>query len=154
MSCRANRVNCRARRQRGVGLVEVLIAVLVLAIGLLGLAGMQMRTLRDNQSASERGVAVMLTHSIIESMRADRTSAGNDQFDIALTAADPTGTTFREQAIATWRTSLRSALGSAAKGGIDCVNTSNVIKCTVDVQWDDSHATGGTTLDLVTEVQL
>jgi type IV pilus assembly protein PilE len=44
------------RRQHGVGLIEVLIAVVILAIGLLGLAGLQMHTLRDNESAFERGM--------------------------------------------------------------------------------------------------
>ncbi len=109
----------RCRRQRGVGLIEVLVAVLVMAIGLLGLAGLQIRTLRDNESASQRGVAVMQTHSIIDAMRADRTKATTDGYDIALADATPTGSTFRDLAIASWRTSLEDALGSAATGAID-----------------------------------
>ena len=72
--------------QRGVGIIEILVAVLVLSIGLLGLAGLQMRTLRDNESALERGVAVFETHAIADAMRADRVNAIDHSFDIALTA--------------------------------------------------------------------
>ena len=41
--------------QRGVGLIEVLIAVLVLSFGMLGMVGLQTWSLRNNQSALERG---------------------------------------------------------------------------------------------------
>src|SRR5690349_11510858 len=82
--------------QRGVGLIEVLVAVVVLAIGLLGVAGLQLRTLRDNESAYERGMAVVETHSIVDAMRADRTNAINGLFNIALTDPTPTGTTFAQ----------------------------------------------------------
>ena len=159
MSRAKHPVNCSHRRQRGVGLIEVLIAVVVLAIGLLGLAGLQVRTLRDNQSSSERGIAVAQTHSIVDAMRADRTNAINGQFNIALTAASPTGTTFREVAIAAWRTNLLAAIGqgSAATGAIACDGA----KCTITVQWDDSRGTrlgtafnGNTEFQVVTEVQL
>src|SRR5690242_5468841 len=97
----------RRRAQRGVGMIEVLVAVVVLAIGLLGLAGLQIRSLRDNQSASARGIAVVQTHSILDAMRADRQNATNNVFNIALDDATPTtGTTFHEKAITAWRTNL------------------------------------------------
>jgi type IV pilus assembly protein PilV len=143
---------CGPRRQRGVGMIEVLVAVVVLAIGLLGLAGLQIRSLRDNQSASERGIAVVQTHSILDSMRADRLNAINHQFDIAADATTPTtGTTFPEIAITAWRANLTAMLGSAAKGSISCDGT----LCTITVQWDDSRATGGsTTYSIVTKAQI
>src|SRR5262249_2052664 len=136
---RKHRTNSGLRRQRGVGMIEVMVAVLVLAIGLLGLAGLQIRSLKDNQSAGERGLAVVETHSIIDARRADRQNAVNGEFNIDFADDNPTGTTFHEVAIIAWRSSLTAMLGSAAKGKIDC----NGPDCTITVQWDDSRATAG-----------
>jgi type IV pilus assembly protein PilV len=139
------------RGQRGVGIIEILVAVLVLSIGLLGLAGLQMRTLRDNESALERGVAVFETHAIADAMRADRVNAMNHLFDLALAAAAPTGTTFHEKVLAAWRANLLSALGPGATGSVACNGTD----CTIRVQWDDTRATtGSNTFQIVTQVQI
>jgi type IV pilus assembly protein PilV len=151
MSPQKHCANRGLRGQRGVGLIEVMIAVVVLAIGLLGLAAMQVRTLRDNESSSERGIAVVQTHSIIDAMRADRTNAVNGVFNIALTASAPAGSTFRDVTIAGWRTNLTAMLGANATGAIAC----NGSACTVTVQWDDSRGSGGSqTFSVQTEVQL
>lgn len=139
------------RRQHGVGLIEVLVAVVILAIGLLGLAGLQMHTLRDNESAYERGMAVIETHSIVDAMRADRTNAINGQFNLALTAPKPTGTSFAQAALASWRDNLTTMLGSTASGAVAC----NGSDCTITVSWDDSRGSGGSqTFSINTEVQL
>lgn len=142
----------RMRAQRGVGIVEILVAVLVLSIGLLGLAGLQMRTLRNNESSLERGVAVFETHAIVDAMRADRSNAINNLYNITLAAAAPsTGTTFREKAITAWRGNLLSSLGPGATGSVAC----NGALCTIVVQWDDSRVNGGTTTyNVTTQVQL
>jgi len=42
---------CRPRRQRGFSLLEILVAIVVLSIGLLGLAGLQANGLQANHSA-------------------------------------------------------------------------------------------------------
>jgi len=143
--------------QRGVGLVEVMVAVLVLSIGLLGLAGLQVRTLRNSQSALERGVAVIETHAIVDAMRADRANAMSDDFDIALGAAAPTGTTFAEVVLAGWRANLIASLGEGATGSVAC----NAADCMIVIQWNDSRGTqtadtaaGSETQTLSTQVQL
>ena len=139
------------RGQRGVGIIEILVAVLVLSIGLLGLAGLQMRTLRNNESALERGVAVFETHAIADAMRADRVNAMSHAFDIALTASAPTGSTFHEKVLLAWRTNLASALGAGATGSVACNGTI----CTIIVRWDDSRATAGiSTFSITTQVQI
>ncbi len=63
-----------ASRQRGVGLVEVLIAVLILAIGLLGLASMQTNGMRMTNGSMSRSQAVFLANDIAERARANRTN--------------------------------------------------------------------------------
>ncbi|WP_347136699.1 type IV pilus modification protein PilV [Parahaliea mediterranea] len=60
-----------ASRQSGAGLVEVLIAVLVLAIGLLGLVGMQLAAKRASYEATQRTIATGLVRDLIERMRSN-----------------------------------------------------------------------------------
>jgi type IV pilus assembly protein PilV len=125
------------RQQRGVGLIEVLIAVLILSFGMLGIASLQMSSLRNNQSALERGMVTVQTHSIVDAMHADRETAADHGFDIALDAAAPTGNTFPAVALRTWRTNLRNALGDDATGSVVCDGA-----CTITIRWNDSRGSG------------
>jgi len=59
------------RKQRGVGLIEVLAALFVLSVGLLGIAGLQAQGLIAGFAASQRSVAVVKSYEIIERMRAN-----------------------------------------------------------------------------------
>lgn len=130
------RRNLPCNRQRGVGLIEVLIALLVLSFGMLGMASLQMWTLRYNQSAMERGMAVVQTHTIADAMRADRAAALGRDFDIALDAEAPRGDTFPEVSLRAWRESLRDALGPDATGSVLCDGV-----CTISVRWNDTRGT-------------
>ena len=53
-------------RQLGVGLIEVLAALFVLSVGLLGIAGLQAQGLIAGFNASQRSVAVVKAYEIIE----------------------------------------------------------------------------------------
>jgi type IV pilus assembly protein PilV len=145
------------RVQRGVGLIEVLIAVLVLSFGMLGLAGLQAWSLRNNQSSLERGMATVQTHSIADSMRADRDTAINGGFDIGIEDDAPVvddednPPSFRDAAIAAWRGALREALNPTATGSIDC----NGAICAITVRWNDQRAQDGSaTQQITTRVEL
>jgi type IV pilus assembly protein PilV len=140
------------RRQAGIGIIEILVAVLVLSVGLLGLAGLQMRTLRNNQSSLERAVVVAEIHAVADAMRADRINAvENDAYDIALGDAAPTGTTFAETVLAAWRNNLMASLGEGATGAVDCDGA----LCTITIEWNDERGTlGDDAQQVVTEVQL
>lgn len=59
-------------RQRGLGLIEVLISLVVLSIGLLGVGAMQISSLRDNQRAGFRAQAILLVDELADRMRANR----------------------------------------------------------------------------------
>lgn len=56
-------------QQRGVGLIEVLVAVLVLATGILGLVSMQLNAKRTGNEAVQRVTAVYLAQGLAEKMR-------------------------------------------------------------------------------------
>lgn len=59
------------RKAAGFTLVEVLVTIVVVAIGLLGLAGLQISGLRANTSSEARSKATLLATDIIERMRAN-----------------------------------------------------------------------------------
>ena len=63
------------RHQAGVGLIEVLVAVLVLSIGFLGVAALQARSMSTNNSAMVRSMATIASYSILDAMRADLPNA-------------------------------------------------------------------------------
>lgn len=126
--------NFQLSPQKGVTMIEVLVAVVVLSIGLLGLAGLQSAGLTHNQSASFRSTATMMTYSILDSVRANRAAAINGSYNIAPGASLPSGSTVPEQDLSNWLSEL--ALRLPAGAGAINVN-GNVI--TVTVQWDDSR---------------
>lgn len=59
------------KNQRGLTLIEVLIALLVLSIGLLGIAGLQLTGLRENQNAQYSTQAIYLANDMADRMRAN-----------------------------------------------------------------------------------
>lgn len=144
--------------QLGVGMVEVLVSLLVLAIGLLGIAAMQATALRNGQSALERSEAVIQTYSILDAMRANRAQAlaGSYDFNLASPCNPPTVTDLGDRDVVAWLASLKAALGTSACGAILREGANNV---KITVQWDDSTggtqgAAGSSTQQLVTRTQL
>lgn len=63
-------------RQRGVTLIEVMIAVLILSIGLLGMAALTGVSVRNTQSANYRTQATNLAYEAIDMMRANKNNIG------------------------------------------------------------------------------
>ncbi|MEQ3723137.1 type IV pilus modification protein PilV [Alcanivorax sp.] len=62
------------KQQRGVGLIEVMIALLVLAIGVLGYAGMQLTALKTAEDANNRAQATLLGQDALERFLANETA--------------------------------------------------------------------------------
>lgn len=62
--------------QSGVGLIEVLVAVLVLTVGILGIVALQTRALQFSQEAIATSKAMMLAYEMADRMRANRGSEG------------------------------------------------------------------------------
>jgi type IV pilus assembly protein PilV len=93
-----------AIRQQGFTLLEVLIALLVLSIGLLGLASLQTTGLRSNQMASMRTLVSQFAYDITDRMRVNPAGVANDEYVIArATAAAATPATVAETDISEWR---------------------------------------------------
>lgn len=58
-------------KQRGAGLIEVLIALVITAFSLLGLAGLQMTALRHQKVAHYRAMAFTYSHNLAERVRSN-----------------------------------------------------------------------------------
>lgn len=63
------------QRQRGFTLLEVMIAVVILSVGLLGMALLQSTSLRAAQTTNERSQATMLVYEMMDMVRANRRQA-------------------------------------------------------------------------------
>jgi type IV pilus assembly protein PilV len=60
------------RAQRGITLVEVLVALVIMSIGMLGISSLYLETLRANRTAQLRGQAIDLVNDIADRIRANR----------------------------------------------------------------------------------
>ncbi len=65
------------RRQRGITLIESLIALMVAVLGVLGILGVQMRTLTDTQAGVRRAQAIRLTEDLAERLQNNPDALGN-----------------------------------------------------------------------------
>ncbi|WP_394168835.1 type IV pilus modification protein PilV [Saccharospirillum alexandrii] len=133
-----------ATHQGGIGLVEVLIAVLILAIGLLGLASMQTNGMRMTNGSMSRSQAVFLANDIVERARANRDN--REDYALAPNAVGNVGAcnlalaydatlTVAQNDMAEWLNSLACLLPEA-DASIAFVTASN--RMTVTVDWNRS----------------
>lgn len=127
------------RAQRGASLLEVLIAVLILAVGMLGMAALQAITLKNTGSAAQRSSAVIQSYAILDLMRANRDAARAGQYNQGWLCAAPGGGNRVSNDIGQWIGQLKGAMGESACGRIDC----RADVCIVGVRWDDSRGTAG-----------
>lgn len=124
-----------AFRQRGVGLIEVLISIVVVALGVLAIIRMQTSMVQANQSALLRSQATFLVYDMADRLRVDRESAitglYNRNFDDEMPSAGVSvvGTETRD-----WLERIDDVL-PAGEGAI----ASNGNQVTVSVRWDDSR---------------
>jgi type IV pilus assembly protein PilV len=135
----------------GVGLIEVLIAIAILAFGLLGIAALQATTLRNTQSAMERSQAVVATYAILDRMRANIGVAEKGGYDLDMCAAPTAGTLAGNDQVE-WIKAIKAGLGNSACGQISGCGTNT---CKVTVQWDDTRGSQGSgTQQFKTETRL
>ena len=122
-----------AHRQRGATLLEVLIALVILALGVLGMVALQTTSLKSNQTAMTRSLATELANEITDLMRANQSQARAGSYDVALTAAAPTGTAAYAVDLQNWK--RRLATLPDGKGSISHSGAA----FTVTIQWNESR---------------
>lgn len=126
------------KHNHGFTLIEVLIALLVLAIGLLGMASLMVTSMQSNQASAQRSAAIVLSYDLVERMRSNRAQAVLSASPFAgnpATVLDPClvedacedGMTPAQQVsndLAQWAITLGNAIPGAA-AIIDQVGTTN-----------------------------
>lgn len=135
-----------ASRQSGFSLLEALVSIVILSIGLLGVAALQTVGLRANSSAAYRSQAAWFATQMIEEARSQRPAviAGNGSV-IGGTGSVPCASATTTP-INRWRARIACALPEG-QGGL--AYNSVTQRLTVTVVWNDSRgmdnaATGGT----------
>lgn len=143
-----------SRRMKGVGLIEVMIAVVILAVGMLGIAALQAVTLKNSGSSSERTQAMIHVYGMGDTLRANkgRLAAFNTSGYRCSADVDPDDENPNADLNA-WLQRLVTDVAPTACGSIDCP-AGNI--CTVMVRWNDERGTGGTSdpVEIVTDIRM
>lgn len=135
-------------RQPGYSLLEVLIAIVITSVGLLGLAAMQAIGLQNNLSSYHSSQATVLAYDIADRIRANKISVGNYLTDyMTLAQATEAGLSagcknaggcsadqLAKNDLIEWKTSLEAALPGAEgeiTGPVDDIYT-------ITIKWNDN----------------
>jgi type IV pilus assembly protein PilV len=127
------------RALRGVTLVEVMIALLVLSLGILGMIGLKAAGLRHVTQANSRAVAALHAAEMLDRLRANPVRAQAGQYALAMTdpaPVDPTGIV--ETDLAQWRARIVESL----PGGSGSVLVQPDGLARVEIQWLDRAESG------------
>lgn len=117
--------------QQGFTLIEVLISVVVLSIGLLGLAGLQAASLQSNNNSISRSQAAILAYDMADRVRANLQgrNAGNYHLPAAAaiaacaTAPGCTASQLAQNDAAEWNAAITQVL--AGGQGVVCLDSTN-----------------------------
>lgn len=143
-------------RGRGFTLMEVLVSVLILSVGVLGVAGLQTLSLQNTSNSLLRTRATMMAYEIIDRARANR----GQSYAIALADPAPVGVDceiqncnpaqLRDYEQTVWKNDLGADLPNG-NGSIVIAGAS----MTVTVQWqDDRRIAGAGLLNVAVETTL
>lgn len=130
--------------QRGFTLLEVMVAVFVLAVGLLGMAHLQITSLKHNQSAEYRSQAALFAADMLDRMRANREAAQNGNYALAIGDNLPANTdTIADADIVDWRDSLSRYLPNGS-GLIACAafDVNSEFVCDITISWNETQNDG------------
>jgi type IV pilus assembly protein PilV len=150
----------RRHTTRGFSLIEVLVALVILSVGLLGVGALILNSVKANDSSSMRSQAAVLANSIVDNMRANKAAAIAGNYTTSFSSATPTAPTgtgtgtpcssgcsssvFASLDVYNWLTALASKLPSG-EGSIAITSSGNgpggdLTTVTITVIWDDSRA--------------
>lgn len=147
----------RITKQNGFTLIEVMVAVLIFSVGLMGMAGLMVVSVKTNQSAYLRTQAGFLAQAIADRMRANigLINSYNGDYGTATAGTDPCAgglvcspanmvnrdrLVWSQQLIDTLpNPTARIACNGAVVGTVSQVGASPYQGlCTLTIQWDEA----------------
>jgi len=125
------------RSEAGATLIEVMVALLVLSVGILGVAILQLNALKHSDSAMRRSQVSFIAQDLLERARANPDA----HYALASLSQAPTSGSLenpRNQDLFDFADQLRSMLGNDVEASIAVSGP----RVTVRVDWNDSRAQG------------
>ena len=116
--------------QEGMTLVEVLVALVILGVGLLGAAAFQLNALKYTDSARMTSQASFIAYDMLDRIRANAAA----DYTIAPPASGNPDVA-RDQDLFDFNANIVSSLGASATGSV----TVNQQVYTITITWDDSR---------------
>ena len=122
--------------QHGVTLVEVAVSLLLMSVGLLGMASLQGQALKSNQGAYLRSQAAISSYDILDRLRANRDLANLGKYNHSLKSPIPKAAEgdMASLDLNDWLTLIQTNLPKG-KGAVSCISNQS---CTIEVQWFDT----------------
>ncbi|KHK62075.1 MULTISPECIES: type IV pilus modification protein PilV [Pseudomonas] len=126
---------CSRRAQEGMTLIEVLVAVLILGVGLLGAAMVQLNALKYTDSSRMTSQASFIAYDLLDRIRA------NSAADYTITPpTSPNLSVTRDQDLYDFKTNIVAFGGATATGTVAL----NQRVYTITISWDDARAANTT----------
>lgn len=132
-------LECSSKREGGVGLIEVMIALFILTFGALAIASMQASALSAVRISSSHYEVSSISEEILAHLKADSAGAGSGVYNTTFdeTAAAETVSAERGEFINEWKNKVAFTLSDGATQ-INCDTT----ECTVSLRWREAVSTG------------
>ncbi|VVN84757.1 type IV pilus modification protein PilV [Pseudomonas fluorescens] len=119
------------RAQEGMTLIEVLVALVILSVGLLGAAAIQLNALKYTDSSRMTTQASFIAYDLMDRIRANSTE---DYTVTPPTSSNPQ--VARDQDLYEFTSNIVNSLGASATGSV----TLKQRVYTITITWDDSRA--------------
>ncbi len=139
--------------QDGFSLLEVLVAIVVVAIGILGIAGLQASALKFSKASEGRTSAVQLSQDLLERMRVNIHGTNGGEYDalatatasVCLSAIPSGGGVTSAQDAKRWQNAVACTLpeGVGRATVTPAATSGDPSVVTVVIQWNESRIKGG-----------
>ncbi|MEO8063962.1 MAG: type IV pilus modification protein PilV [Pseudomonadota bacterium] len=151
------------RRAAGISMVESLVALVVISVGMLGIAGLYMSSLKAGRSASLRVQAVNLASDLSDRIRANRealvaynmAAGGTGVSHACTTPSACTPVLVAENDLFVWSNAVKAALPAGATGAVTFLDNpaGRPDRYTIVVTWREAGSDVDASYQLVLEVQ-